>query len=55
VTIFWDVNFGNVQTIFDEQGNLLDRNYVRRVDKFLNELIWMVRVLRHGRENVPPV
>ena len=55
VTIFWDVNFGNVQTIFDEQGNLLDRNYVRRVDKFLNELIWMARVLRHGRENVPPV
>ena len=43
VTIFWDVNFGNVQTIFDEQGNLLDRNYVRRVDKFLNELIWMAR------------
>ena len=55
VTIFWDVNFGNVQTIFDEQGNLLDRNYVRRVDKFLNELIWMARVLRHGRENVPQV
>ena len=55
VTIFWDVNFGNVQTIFDEQGNLLDRNYVQRVDKFLNELIWMARVLRHGRENVPPV
>jgi NAD(P)H-dependent FMN reductase len=55
VTIFWDVNFGNVQTIFDERGNLLDRNYVRRVDKFFNELIWMARVLRHGRENVPPV
>ena len=55
VTIFWDVNFGKVQTIFDERGNLLDRNYVQRVDKFLNELIWMARVLRHGRENVPPV
>jgi len=53
VTIFWDVNFGNVQTIFDEQGNLLDESYVRRVDKFLNELIWMARVLRYGRENIP--
>jgi hypothetical protein len=21
VTIFWDVNFGNVQKLFDEQGN----------------------------------
>jgi hypothetical protein len=25
---------------------------VRRVDKFLKELIWMSTVLRHGRENV---
>ena len=53
VTIFWDVNFGNVQKIFDEQGNLLDESYIRRVDKFLNELIWMARVLRYGRKNIP--
>lgn len=55
VTIFEDVNFGKVGTLFDERGNLLDQNFVRRVDAFLNELIWMARVLRHGRENVPPV
>jgi NAD(P)H-dependent FMN reductase len=55
VTIFWDVNFGNVQKLFDDQGKLLDLSYVRRVDKFLNELIWMARVLRYGRENIPPV
>lgn len=55
VTIFEDVNFGKVGTLFDEHGELLDENFVRRVDKFLNELIWMARVLRHGRENVPPV
>jgi NAD(P)H-dependent FMN reductase len=55
VTIFWDVNFGNVQKLFDEQGNLLDQSYVRRVNKFLNELIWMARVLRYGRENIPEV
>ena len=55
VTIFWDVNFGNVQKLFDEQGNLLDQSYVRRLEKFLNELIWMARVLRYGRENVPEV
>ena len=55
VTIFEDVNFGNVSTLFDERGNLLDQNFVRRVDGFLNELIWMARVLRHGRENIPPV
>ena len=41
--------------LFDDQGNLLDQNYVRRVDKFLDELIWMARVLRYGRENIPEV
>jgi NAD(P)H-dependent FMN reductase len=55
VTIFWDVNFGNVQKLFDEQGKLLDESYFRRLDKFLNELIWMARVLRYGRENIPEV
>ena len=55
VIIFEDVNFGKVGTLFDERGNLLDENFVRRVDTFLNELIWMARVLRHGRENIAPV
>ena len=55
VAIFEDVNFGNVAKIFDEQGNLLDQSYVWRVGKFLNELLWMARVLRHGRENIAPV
>src|SRR2546423_4306935 len=53
VTIFEDVNFGNVGKLFDEHGNLLDQDYVRRADKFLDELIWMARVLRYGRENIP--
>jgi NAD(P)H-dependent FMN reductase len=55
VTIFRDVNFGNVEKLFEDQGNLLDQNYVRRLDKFLNELIWMARVLRYGRETIPEV
>src|SRR6266478_8271532 len=55
VTIFEDVNFGKVGTLFDERGNLLDENYVRRVDKFLDELIWMAQVLRHGRKNIASV
>jgi hypothetical protein len=54
VTIFEDVNFGKIGTLIDEQGNLLDQNYVRRVDKFFDELIWMSRVLRDGRERVAP-
>jgi NAD(P)H-dependent FMN reductase len=55
VTIFWDVNFGNVEKLFDDQGNLLDQNYARRLDNFLNELIWMACVLRYGRESIPEV
>lgn len=53
VTIFWDVNFGGVSRAFDESGALQDPAYVRRTKKFLDELVWMARVLRHGRENVP--
>jgi len=52
VTIFWDVNFGNVGTVFDAQGALLDTAFLPRIDKFLNELVWMARTLRHGREHV---
>ncbi|MEO6392148.1 MAG: NAD(P)H-dependent oxidoreductase [Pyrinomonadaceae bacterium] len=52
VTIFWDVNFGNVHKAFDEAGNLIDQAYVRRVDKFLKELLWMAKTLRHGRLHI---
>jgi NAD(P)H-dependent FMN reductase len=55
VTTFTDVNFGNIQKLFDDEGKLLDDSFVRRVGKFLDELLWMARVLRHGRNNVPPV
>ncbi len=54
VTIFEDVNFGKVGTLFDERGQLLDESYVSRVDKFLDELTWMARVLRNGRQNISP-
>jgi NAD(P)H-dependent FMN reductase len=53
VTIFFDVNFGDVFNLFDESGNLLDSSFVKRTDKFLNELIWMATTLRYGRENIP--
>jgi NAD(P)H-dependent FMN reductase len=53
VNIFWDVNFGNVASVFDESGNLLDQAFVKRADKFLNELVWMAKTLRYGRANIP--
>ena len=52
VTIFWDGNFSSAQKLFDADGNLLEQSYVKRIDKFLGELIWMSKVLRYGRENI---
>jgi NAD(P)H-dependent FMN reductase len=52
VTIFWDVNFSSVQNVFDTEGRLLDKAYLRRIEKFLNELIWMTTTLRYGRQSV---
>jgi NAD(P)H-dependent FMN reductase len=53
VPIFWDVNVGSVEKVFADSGQLLDQAFVRRTDKFLGELLWMAKTLRHGRENIP--
>src|SRR6266498_6159587 len=52
VTIFWDVNFSSVKNVFSSDGALLDTSYIRRMDKFLNELVWMAATLRYGREQI---
>lgn len=52
VTIFWDGNFSSIGKVFDEAGNLKEEAYIRRIDKFLKELIWMSEVLRYGRTSV---
>lgn len=50
VTIFYDLNFSNVQTLFDESGKLIDQpTYIRRLERFMTELVWMATVLRQGR------
>src|SRR5438876_1645952 len=54
VAIFWDVYFGTAGKLFDPAtGKITDSAYVRRLEKFLNELVWMARTLRHARENIP--
>ena len=50
---FADLNFPLVQDKFDQDGALLDKAYERRGKDFLTELVWMSRVLRWGRENLP--
>src|ERR1700757_438556 len=39
VTIFEDVNFSRIGTLFGEHGELLDENFIRRINAFLDELI----------------
>ena len=52
---FTDLNFSRVGDAFDDSGKLKDEKYVGRAAKFLNELVWMSRVLRYGREKIPPL
>jgi NAD(P)H-dependent FMN reductase len=50
---FTDLQFPSVRTKFDDDVNLLDPAYEKRVAGFLDELVWMGRTLRWGRKNVP--
>lgn len=50
---FTDLNFPFVQKTFDAEGKLLDQAFEKRVKDFLDELVWMSRVLKWGRANVP--
>jgi NAD(P)H-dependent FMN reductase len=50
---FTDLNFPKIQSVFDEEGKLLDAAFEKRAAAFLDELVWMSRVLKWGRANVP--
>jgi NAD(P)H-dependent FMN reductase len=50
---FSDLNFPKVQNTFDAEGKLLDPAFEKRAQDFLDELVWMSRTLKWGRENVP--
>jgi NAD(P)H-dependent FMN reductase len=50
---FSDLNFPQVQNKFDENGRLLDETFDKRAANFLDELVWVSRALRWGRENLP--
>src|SRR5256884_4754693 len=54
VTIFSDVYFGTAGKLFDPAtGRMTDPAYGGRVERFLSELVWMSRALRHARANLP--
>lgn len=52
VTIFWDINIGQVAKVFGDEGRLLDQAFVGRADRFIRELIWMSKALKYARAHV---
>lgn len=52
IATFTDVQFPRVQDIFNENGELQDEAYVDRVKRSIDELLWMAKVLKYGRENI---
>src|SRR5256885_9763172 len=50
---FTDLHFPVVQKSFDSEGKLLNQGFEKRAKDFLDELVWMSRALKWGRENVP--
>ena len=47
---FTDLNFPKAASKFDTEGKLIDEAYEKRVTGFLDELAWMSKTLRWGRQ-----
>jgi NAD(P)H-dependent FMN reductase len=50
---FRDLHFPRVRDKFDENGEITDPAFNERGTGFLDELVWMAKALRWGRENLP--
>lgn len=46
------IHFSAVQDVFSAEGNLKNEIYREEMKKFLDELVWMARTLKWGRENL---
>lgn len=53
VVTFTDLNFPTVQDKFDDNGEIVDAAYHKRAKAFIDELLWMSKTLKWGRENLP--
>lgn len=49
---FSDVYFPQIQNLFDDNGEIKDEGYIRRIERAYEELIWMAKSLKWGRENL---
>ncbi len=55
VPTFSDVYFPQIQNLFDEKGEIIDKGYVKRIERGFAELIWMSKALKWGRENLESI
>lgn len=53
VPITWDLNVGNVGSVFADDGAITDPRLDGRIAGFVGELVWMCTTLRYGRAFVP--
>lgn len=52
ISTFTDIQFPNVQKLFDDKGSITDDKYVKRVNRTVDELLWMAKTLKWGRDNL---
>ena len=50
---FRDLHFPRIRDKFDVNGEITDPAFDDRAAGFLDELVWMAKALRWGRENLP--
>ena len=55
VPTFADLFFPKVQELFDENGDVINKKYIKRIHQAYEELIWLAKVLKWGRENVESI
>lgn len=53
INTFADVQFPKSKELFDENGELQDPAMNDRIQKAWEELIWMTKVMKWGRRNLP--
>ncbi len=47
-----DLNISQVQNMFNDKGGLQDESVLPRIDKFLDELVWLAKALKWGRNKL---
>lgn len=53
VATFADIMVKGSNDAFDDNNQPTDSEFVKRLDKAIDELVWYARTLKYGRENLP--